>query len=147
MNVSWKLLEEPWQPPLTVSFTFVLQEAEAFALYHKALDLQKHDKFDESSKAYHELLKTPLLKEVQQITPYHEIQNIFHFIFSSSFIYCLLFFKDSVWLIVNDFISFDFSCTRQWHLKMRKSDSSIRGWCWNTPPIKTWPVLLCSEMI
>lgn len=42
----------------------VLQEAEAFALYHKALDLQKHDKFDESAKAYHELLKTPLLKEV-----------------------------------------------------------------------------------
>ncbi|XP_052459683.1 calcineurin-binding protein cabin-1-like isoform X5 [Carassius gibelio] len=39
------------------------QEAEAFALYHKALDLQKHDKFDESAKAYHELLKTPLLKE------------------------------------------------------------------------------------
>uniref|UniRef100_A0A665U9S4 Calcineurin-binding protein cabin-1 n=1 Tax=Echeneis naucrates TaxID=173247 RepID=A0A665U9S4_ECHNA len=39
------------------------QEAEAFALYHKALDLQKHDKFQESSKAYHELLKTPLLKE------------------------------------------------------------------------------------
>uniref|UniRef100_A0A671TDN7 Calcineurin-binding protein cabin-1-like n=1 Tax=Sinocyclocheilus anshuiensis TaxID=1608454 RepID=A0A671TDN7_9TELE len=29
----------------------------------KALDLQKHDKFDESAKAYHELLKTPLLKE------------------------------------------------------------------------------------
>ena len=41
-----------------------LQEAEAFSLYHKALDLQKHDKFDESAKAYHELLKTPLLKEV-----------------------------------------------------------------------------------
>ncbi|XP_051510129.1 calcineurin-binding protein cabin-1 isoform X1 [Myxocyprinus asiaticus] len=39
------------------------QEAEAFALYHKALDLQKHDKFEESDKAYHELLKTPLLKE------------------------------------------------------------------------------------
>nr|XP_057926848.1 calcineurin-binding protein cabin-1 isoform X2 [Doryrhamphus excisus] len=39
------------------------QEAEAFALYHKALDLQKHDKFEESSEAYHELLKTPLLKE------------------------------------------------------------------------------------
>lgn len=41
------------------------QEAEAFALYHKALDLQKHDKFEESAKAYHELLKTPLLKEVR----------------------------------------------------------------------------------
>ncbi|XP_067269100.1 calcineurin-binding protein cabin-1 isoform X2 [Pseudorasbora parva] len=39
------------------------QEAEAFALYHKALDLQKHDKIDDSAKAYHELLKTPLLKE------------------------------------------------------------------------------------
>ncbi|XP_077571354.1 calcineurin-binding protein cabin-1 isoform X2 [Stigmatopora nigra] len=39
------------------------QEAEAFALYHKALDLQKHDKFEESAQAYHELLKTPLLKE------------------------------------------------------------------------------------
>lgn len=46
------------------NFLSVLQEAEAFALYHKALDLQKHDKFEESSKAYHELLKTPLLKEV-----------------------------------------------------------------------------------
>lgn len=42
-----------------------LQEAEAFALYHKALDLQKHDKFEESARAYHELLKTPLLKEVK----------------------------------------------------------------------------------
>ncbi|XP_066499706.1 calcineurin-binding protein cabin-1 isoform X2 [Hoplias malabaricus] len=39
------------------------QEAEAFALYHRALDLQKHDKFEESARAYHELLKTPLLKE------------------------------------------------------------------------------------
>lgn len=48
----------------TVVF-FHLQEAEAFALYHKALDLQKHDKFEESAKAYHELLKTPLLKEVK----------------------------------------------------------------------------------
>ena len=46
-----------------VSFSF-LQEAGAFALYHKALDLQKHDKFEESAKAYHELLHTPLLKEV-----------------------------------------------------------------------------------
>ena len=43
---------------------FNLQEAEAFALYHKALDLQKHDKSEESAKAYHELLRTPLLKEV-----------------------------------------------------------------------------------
>lgn len=34
-------------------------------MYHKALDLQKHDKFEESAKAYHELLKTPLLKEVK----------------------------------------------------------------------------------
>ncbi|XP_028680400.2 calcineurin-binding protein cabin-1 isoform X2 [Erpetoichthys calabaricus] len=39
------------------------QEAEAFALYHKALDLQKHDKFEDSAKAYHQLLETPLLKE------------------------------------------------------------------------------------
>ncbi|XP_030074198.1 calcineurin-binding protein cabin-1 isoform X1 [Microcaecilia unicolor] len=39
------------------------QEAEAFALYHKALDLQKHDRFDESSRAYHELLETRLLQE------------------------------------------------------------------------------------
>ncbi|KAJ8401063.1 hypothetical protein AAFF_G00390200 [Aldrovandia affinis] len=38
-------------------------EAEAFALYHKALDLQKHDRFEESAKAYHQLLDTPLLKE------------------------------------------------------------------------------------
>lgn len=44
---------------------FCPQEAEAFALYHKALDLQKHDKLEESAKAYHELLKTPLLKEVR----------------------------------------------------------------------------------
>lgn len=46
----------------------MLQEAEAFALYHRALDLQKHDKFEESAKAYHELLKTPLLKEVHKQT-------------------------------------------------------------------------------
>ncbi|XP_041079319.1 calcineurin-binding protein cabin-1-like isoform X3 [Polyodon spathula] len=39
------------------------QEAEAFSLYHKALDLQKHDQFEESAKAYHMLLETPLLKE------------------------------------------------------------------------------------
>ncbi|TRY56618.1 hypothetical protein DNTS_023521 [Danionella cerebrum] len=39
------------------------QEAEAFALYHKALDLQKHDKIEESTRAYEQLLKTPLLKE------------------------------------------------------------------------------------
>ncbi|XP_048100063.1 calcineurin-binding protein cabin-1 isoform X8 [Alosa alosa] len=49
----------------TKSRTKEAQEAEAFALYHKALDLQKHDKFEESAKAYHELLKTPLLKEAQ----------------------------------------------------------------------------------
>uniref|UniRef100_A0A2K5L734 Calcineurin-binding protein cabin-1 n=1 Tax=Cercocebus atys TaxID=9531 RepID=A0A2K5L734_CERAT len=40
------------------------QEAEAFALYHKALDLQKHDRFEESAKAYHELLEARLLREV-----------------------------------------------------------------------------------
>nr|XP_044987947.1 calcineurin-binding protein cabin-1 isoform X2 [Jaculus jaculus] len=39
------------------------QEAEAFALYHKALDLQKHDRFEESAKAYHELLEAHLLRE------------------------------------------------------------------------------------
>uniref|UniRef100_A0A8D2MQH2 Calcineurin-binding protein cabin-1 n=1 Tax=Zonotrichia albicollis TaxID=44394 RepID=A0A8D2MQH2_ZONAL len=39
------------------------QEAEAFALYHKALDLQKHDRFEESAKAYHELLEIRLLRE------------------------------------------------------------------------------------
>lgn len=41
------------------------QEAEAFALYHKALDLQKHDRFEESAKAYHELLEARLLREVR----------------------------------------------------------------------------------
>nr|XP_040051179.1 calcineurin-binding protein cabin-1 isoform X5 [Gasterosteus aculeatus aculeatus] len=53
------------QDPLrnSKSQTKEAQEAEAFALYHKALDLQKHDKFVESASAYHELLKTPLLKE------------------------------------------------------------------------------------
>ncbi|XP_027890617.1 calcineurin-binding protein cabin-1 isoform X2 [Xiphophorus couchianus] len=53
------------QDPLrsSKSRTKEAQEAEAFALYHKALDLQKHDKFEESAKAYHELLKTPLLRE------------------------------------------------------------------------------------
>uniref|UniRef100_A0A8C2V7F6 Calcineurin-binding protein cabin-1 n=1 Tax=Chinchilla lanigera TaxID=34839 RepID=A0A8C2V7F6_CHILA len=39
------------------------QEAEAFALYHKALDLQKHDRFEESARAYHELLEARLLRE------------------------------------------------------------------------------------
>ncbi|XP_053135173.1 calcineurin-binding protein cabin-1 isoform X2 [Hemicordylus capensis] len=39
------------------------QEAEAFALYNKALDLQKHDQFEESARAYHELLETRLLRE------------------------------------------------------------------------------------
>ncbi|XP_037679390.1 calcineurin-binding protein cabin-1 [Choloepus didactylus] len=39
------------------------QEAEAFALYHKALDLQKHDRFEESARAYHELLEAQLLRE------------------------------------------------------------------------------------
>lgn len=42
-----------------------MQEAEAFALYHKALDLQKHDRFEESAKAYHELLEARLLREVR----------------------------------------------------------------------------------
>lgn len=57
------------------------QEAEAFALYHKALDLQKHDKFEESAKAYHELLKTPLLKEVKG--EYISLQNMIFQLFSS----------------------------------------------------------------
>ncbi|XP_077016315.1 calcineurin-binding protein cabin-1 isoform X2 [Tamandua tetradactyla] len=39
------------------------QEAEAFALYHRALDLQKHDRFEESARAYHELLEARLLRE------------------------------------------------------------------------------------
>nr|XP_016852557.1 PREDICTED: calcineurin-binding protein cabin-1 isoform X2 [Anolis carolinensis] len=39
------------------------QEAEAFALYHRALDLQKHDLFEESAKAYHQLLGARLLRE------------------------------------------------------------------------------------
>ncbi|XP_043924776.1 calcineurin-binding protein cabin-1 isoform X3 [Protopterus annectens] len=39
------------------------QEAEAFALYNKALDLQKRDRFEESARAYQELLDTFLLKE------------------------------------------------------------------------------------
>ncbi|XP_069071255.1 calcineurin-binding protein cabin-1 isoform X3 [Pleurodeles waltl] len=48
------------------------QEAEAFALYHKALDLQKHDRFDESSRAYHELLDTRLLQEAVPSTDERE---------------------------------------------------------------------------
>ncbi|XP_078191771.1 calcineurin-binding protein cabin-1 isoform X2 [Callithrix jacchus] len=40
------------------------QEAEAFALYHKALDLQKHDRFEESAKAYQKLLEARLLREL-----------------------------------------------------------------------------------
>ncbi|KAG7241418.1 hypothetical protein INR49_025618, partial [Caranx melampygus] len=64
LNASAAAADES-QDPLrsNKSQTKEAQEAEAFALYHKALDLQKHDKFEESSKAYHELLKTPLLKE------------------------------------------------------------------------------------
>ncbi|XP_018524688.1 calcineurin-binding protein cabin-1 isoform X3 [Lates calcarifer] len=64
LNAAATLADES-QDPLksNKSQTKEAQEAEAFALYHKALDLQKHDKFEESSKAYHELLKTPLLKE------------------------------------------------------------------------------------
>lgn len=45
------------------------QEAEAFALYHKALDLQKHDLFEDSARAYHELLETRLLREVSEREP------------------------------------------------------------------------------
>ncbi|XP_068952704.1 calcineurin-binding protein cabin-1 [Petaurus breviceps papuanus] len=39
------------------------QEAEAFSLYHKALDLQKHDRWEESERAYQELLEIRLLRE------------------------------------------------------------------------------------
>lgn len=35
-------------------------------MYHKALDLQKHDQFEESAKAYHELLEARLLREVRR---------------------------------------------------------------------------------
>ncbi|KAK7933908.1 hypothetical protein WMY93_004804 [Mugilogobius chulae] len=64
LNASLSATDES-QDPLksSKSQTKEAQEAEAFALYHKALDLQKHDKFEDSAKAYHELLKTPLLKE------------------------------------------------------------------------------------
>ncbi|XP_072271694.1 calcineurin-binding protein cabin-1 isoform X2 [Pyxicephalus adspersus] len=44
------------------------QEAEAFALYHKALDLQKLDRYDESSQAYHQLLDTRLMQEAAPVT-------------------------------------------------------------------------------
>uniref|UniRef100_H3C9K0 Calcineurin-binding protein cabin-1 n=1 Tax=Tetraodon nigroviridis TaxID=99883 RepID=H3C9K0_TETNG len=64
LNAASTAADESQDPQRThKSRTKEAQEAEAFALYHKALDLQKHDKFEESSKAYHELLKTPLLKE------------------------------------------------------------------------------------
>ncbi|XP_020833225.1 calcineurin-binding protein cabin-1 isoform X2 [Phascolarctos cinereus] len=39
------------------------QEAAAFSLYHKALDLQKHDRCEESERAYQELLEIRLLRE------------------------------------------------------------------------------------
>lgn len=42
------------------------QEAEAFALYHKALDLQKLDCYDESSQAYHQLLDTVFCRKLPQ---------------------------------------------------------------------------------
>lgn len=38
-------------------------------MYHKALDLQKHDRFEESAKAYHELLEARLLREVRHHRP------------------------------------------------------------------------------
>lgn len=56
-----------------------MQEAEAFALYHKALDLQKHDKLEESARAYHELLKTPLLKEVTHTVYLYVGRGLFYF--------------------------------------------------------------------
>ncbi|KAM4576045.1 calcineurin-binding protein cabin-1 isoform 2-T2 [Odontesthes bonariensis] len=64
LNAASTAADESQDPLRTIkSQTKEAQEAEAFALYHKALDLQKHDKFEESAKAYHELLTTPLLKE------------------------------------------------------------------------------------
>ncbi|XP_034025725.1 calcineurin-binding protein cabin-1 isoform X2 [Thalassophryne amazonica] len=64
LNAASSTADESQDPLRTnKSQTKEAQEAEAFALYHKALDLQKHDKFEDSAKAYHELLKTPLLKE------------------------------------------------------------------------------------
>ncbi|XP_073530466.1 calcineurin-binding protein cabin-1 isoform X1 [Phyllobates terribilis] len=48
------------------------QEAEAFALYHKALDLQKLDRYDESSQAYHQLLDTRLLQEAVPLSEERE---------------------------------------------------------------------------
>uniref|UniRef100_UPI00358F5181 calcineurin-binding protein cabin-1-like isoform X2 n=1 Tax=Myxine glutinosa TaxID=7769 RepID=UPI00358F5181 len=39
------------------------QEAEAMALYHQALDLQKRDQREEATKVYKQLLTTPLLQE------------------------------------------------------------------------------------
>ncbi|XP_069817249.1 calcineurin-binding protein cabin-1 isoform X3 [Dendropsophus ebraccatus] len=48
------------------------QEAEAFALYHKALDLQKLDRYDESSQAYHQLLDTRLLQEAVPLSDERE---------------------------------------------------------------------------
>ncbi|KAM3939691.1 calcineurin-binding protein cabin-1 isoform 2-T2 [Leptodactylus fuscus] len=48
------------------------QEAEAFALYHKALDLQKLDRYDESSQAYHLLLDTRLLQEAVPLSEERE---------------------------------------------------------------------------
>ncbi|KAJ7309748.1 hypothetical protein JRQ81_007813 [Phrynocephalus forsythii] len=52
------------------------QEAEAFALYHKALDLQKHDLFEDSARAYHELLQTRLLREA--VPPRDEREGLKH---------------------------------------------------------------------
>ncbi|KAG8597179.1 hypothetical protein GDO81_002185 [Engystomops pustulosus] len=48
------------------------QEAQAFALYHKALDLQKLDRYDESSQAYHQLLDTRLLQEAVPLSDERE---------------------------------------------------------------------------
>lgn len=42
-------------------------------MYHKALDLQKHDRFEESAKAYHELLEARLLREVRHHRPGGEL--------------------------------------------------------------------------
>lgn len=71
-----------------VLILFKPQEAEAFALYHKALDLQKHDRFEESAKAYHELLEIRLLREVSDLWRM-ELHELFLYL-----CYCI-----SYWLI------------------------------------------------
>lgn len=65
---------------INIFYLFKSQEAEAFALYHKALDLQKHDRFEESAKAYHELLEIRLLREVSDLER-HSGNCLLYFVF------------------------------------------------------------------